>query len=70
MSARDGGPAFPHEIGSCQRVHLGAEDCGMSVRDYFAAKAIPIYCQIFDDAGRAAEFAYRLADVMLKERAK
>ncbi len=67
----DGGPAFPHEFkfgdGSAER-HKG-----MTLRDYFAAKAmqtlavIPFYRST---AGVLSEYAYMIADAMLAERAK
>ena len=43
---------------------------GMTLRDYFAAKALPEF--ITDNATyeQMAEWAYNTADAMLKERAK
>ena len=44
---------------------------GMSLRDYFAAQALdPILIENEADTDRIAAFAYRIADSMLKERAK
>lgn len=88
MSPRDdSGPAFPritqiqspHTIG-----HLRPEyskvitDDGMTLRDYFAAKALPVVASgarivgdDFLDADQyevAARYAYELADAMLKAR--
>jgi len=69
----DGGSAFPEPIPS---------QCGgMSLRDYFAAKAMasltPVYWEDFESYGSGAELikcqietAYEMADAMLKERAK
>jgi hypothetical protein len=60
-----GGPVFPSD--------------GMSLRDYFAAKALngllsqPAGAQnvsCYDDADAAARWAYSFADAMLAERAK
>lgn len=70
-----GGPAFPSEHSRCQN---GRED-GMTLRDYFAAKAmqgrihlpIPPYWEDKDDKEIAlslAEFSYAMADAMLKAR--
>ena len=62
----DGGPVFPCEIGTTSK--------GISLRDYFATKAIEgavsgdgglpdsSYCQLI------AKRAYELADAMLKAR--
>jgi hypothetical protein len=73
----DGGPAFPQA--QCERCGVDHEahtdtDAGMSLRDYFAAKAMQAliargserkdpYTDIADHAGR-------FADAMLAERAK
>lgn len=72
MSINDGGPAFPNES------HLYTEQrIGMSLRDYFAAKAMPvimaelIQCNTEAEAADfAAVIAYKMADAMLRERAK
>lgn len=69
MSINDGGPAFPRDIG------LGLERDGMSLRDYFAAKAMQAYC-VERIGGRLQEneviarFSYQIADAMLLEREK
>jgi hypothetical protein len=59
----DGGPAFPHS---------GYEQYGMSLRDYFAAKAMAAFIakddNAFDSASKAAEWAYEQSDAMIKER--
>ncbi|MNR29678.1 hypothetical protein D3C85_1470800 [compost metagenome] len=67
MSEFDGGAAFPivHPDGQ------GVQYYGMSLRDYFAAKAIVGFCE--NSAGDyewLAKQAYQMADAMLKERAK
>ncbi len=89
---KDGGPAYPatvrHRIFTKEAMDeanlpdalaFGAMECaGMTLRDYFAAQAVP---SILDEyyAGNATEWpsfegvaaaAYLLADAMLKERAK
>lgn len=77
MSQKDGGPAFPfvtqwqvtgeHDDTRQAREWMN----GMSLRDYFAASALPI---VADDVGgfeweeRTSENAYKLADAMLKAR--
>jgi len=65
-----GGPAFP--VCDAARIH-NLE--GMTLRDYFAAKAMQVLTtklastgdmHVFDDA--VAESAYAMADAMLKAR--
>ncbi len=73
MSKETGGPAFPD--------HGGKYDCtgGMTLRDYFAAKALPDLIAGYSrnqgsgpylDASpdEIAYWAYRYADAMLKAR--
>ena len=46
---------------------------GMTLRDYFAAKALQGLCAgrtEYEQPGADAEFAYRLADEMMKQREK
>lgn len=70
----DGGPAFPHTWGS-------ASDDGMSLRDYFAAKAMAAMLSNEATCIRLSERspdlkvalannAYNYADAMLAKRAK
>ena len=62
-----GGPAFPHS-------RLGSDADGMTLRDYFAAKAMQgLLAQscgtaLGNDPKFAAEYAYATADAMLKAR--
>lgn len=77
MSDKDGGPAFP-----IPGLHADPDFNGMTLRDYFAAKAISGALStatglesVDDDTLRAAfasgaKHAYMLADAMLAERAK
>jgi hypothetical protein len=51
------------------------DELGMTLRDYFAAKALPFAqseCALSEDydVNNVAELAYQFADAMLKERAK
>lgn len=81
---KDGGPAFPftpnpqphNSDGTwCQNWDMG--ESGMTLRDYFAAKAMQTMsknwsipcgpCRAMDDMARTA---YAMADAMLKEREK
>ena len=73
MSARnDGGPAFP-SIGEGFGNPLYSAP-GMSLRDYFAAQALPFCLAEFgsnaEDQRQFAEAAYQIADAMLAERSK
>jgi hypothetical protein len=78
MSTTDGGPAFPQDNDA-----IGSP--GMTLRDYFAAKAMQSVLQgarlpglertpIDPDAAAALDAvalgSYRIADAMLKERNK
>lgn len=47
-----------------------ATNLGMTLRDYFAAKAIPALIARNFDESQAAEVAYDYADAMLAERSK
>lgn len=61
---KDGGPAFP--------VPEPGLECGMTLRDYFAAKAMQGICAHSDtwglDVPQIAERAYLVADAMLRAR--
>ena len=67
MSINDGGPAFPHDG---QHNYTG----GMTLRDYFAAKAMQSIVSLLhagiraSDLGNMARDAYVIADAMLKAR--
>jgi hypothetical protein len=70
-----GGPAFP--LHSEVRPSLDTDWCGMTLRDYFAAKAMQslMHTQYADmtyegEPAAMAFEAYRLADAMLAERSK
>ena len=79
----DGGPAFPlhtptwHEDVNERGAYEGRDfTMGMSMRDYFAAKAMQGICASRDEAGTLIEHgyewisreAYRIADAMLLAR--
>lgn len=79
MSKNDGGPAFPIFNAEGFPSHSSVLDeqslTGITVRDYFAAKAMQAYisCSGFsgsppDDA--LASYAYSNADAMIAERNK
>ena len=69
MTTNTGGPAFPAPAGRLTPI----TDQGMTLRDYFAAKALPTAIKEVEDAGTynladVAAIAYQYADAMLKER--
>ncbi len=43
-------------------------DQGMTLRDYFAAKALPFLMAAYEDMDAIAGVAYKMADAMLKAR--
>jgi len=65
-----GGPAFPlpNMIDDGELIECG--DTGMTLRDYFAAKAIIAYHSDgeFSNSEDVANWCYRLADAMLEAR--
>ena len=67
MSKNDGGPAFPRD-------HVNEGHNGMTLRDYFAAKAMQGWFASFppdaplNNKSDLALFSYGVADAMLKER--
>ena len=72
MASNDtSGPAFPTDEYYDEKRYSVMH--GMTLRDYFAAKAMAAYLTT-DGRGNVPEnvawFAYRQADAMLKERAK
>ena len=57
---KTGGPAFP--------VKMGCFEDGMTLRDYFAAKAMLGFITVEVQRERIAEWAYEIADAMLAAR--
>ena len=82
--AKDGGQAFPRSAGwnglsHFEEHHANDEQSGMTLRDYFAAKALEGGMRAFlldrtrevwDDYDDFAESCYRAAGAMLKARDK
>lgn len=78
MSERDGGPAFPVLVPAVEGESDAIQWGGISVRDYFAAKAMHatlVVAMAGGEGSRAketirivAEGAYAVADAMLKAR--
>ena len=70
----NGGPAFPIPLNEGQP-YQGHSPCnGMTLRDYFAAKAMQGLCvgrshtQLKGHAKASADAAYEIADAMLRAR--
>lgn len=67
----NGGPAFPESKGAG---NVWVSKGGMTLRDYFAAKAMqawvsdPSFRDTEEHIDRAVSISYRIADAMLKER--
>ncbi len=68
MRPDTGGPAFP--ISREQSYNGISASSGMTLRDYFAAKAMPSIEPRDISNEDVAMFAYELADAMLAERSK
>jgi hypothetical protein len=72
MKQNDGGPAFPNDKTEWNhdRQHFEVMSSGgMTLRDYFAAKALTMLLHDLD-AEVLAGRAYQVADAMLAEREK
>ena len=62
---KDGAQAFP-----LKGPLLSSDNLGMTLRDYFAAKAMQAMISEGSHYGVQAESAYRMADAMLAERGR
>jgi len=71
MSKKTGGPAFP-----IKGPVMTSDEQGMTLRDYFAAKAMQGYLHYFSTDSHPpedhflAKMSYELADAMLEAREK
>ena len=68
MAKETGGPAFPWcgDLNDCPTINLG-----MTLRDYFAAKAMQAEYHLLERHSQfeiCAQGAYRMADAMLEAR--
>ena len=75
MSEHDTTPAFPLADSNADYAKTSRQECnGMTLRDYFAAKAMQGYCAVesgwSEPADVVARCSYAMADAMLAERAK
>ena len=77
MSDNTGGPAFPIPLNPGQNWQSMAPCDGMTLRDYFAAKAMHVAWEAYDKGytgdpedvtNSIAHHAYQIADAMLKAR--
>lgn len=72
MSNKTGGPAFPYSgVHKGEKVNLIVDSHGMTLRDYFAAKAMQGRLANPDwlcSDERTASEAYQIADAMLRAR--
>jgi len=71
----NGGSAFPvaHQILDANHEHFKLGCKGMTLRDYFAAKAMQYWLSLpmtKDQLDEVASESYKMADVMLNERNK
>ena len=64
-SIETGGPAFPT---TKPLEHWGDPNQGMTLRDYFAAKAMQGLTQKYSHESDVSRNAYKIADAMLKAR--
>lgn len=79
MKDKTGGPAFPRNILDHGHGTLTIHESGMSLRDYFAAQAMPAVYSDYCESARTIGFdenwkmgialgAYKIADAMLAAR--
>ena len=67
MSIKDGGPAFPNTVLITNESF--SELRGMTLRDYFAGKAMQALIEKYDESAvEISVAAYEFADQMLKAR--
>jgi hypothetical protein len=69
ISKNTGGPAFPGPYASENgKIEVLWKQQGMTLRDYFAAKAMPSVLPLCETYPYAAQECYAIADAMLKAR--
>jgi hypothetical protein len=67
MSKPNNQPAFPTNQ-YANGISPSGFDTGMELRDYMAAKSLPILMSFYEDMDGIAGAAYKMADAMLKAR--
>jgi hypothetical protein len=69
---KNGGPAFPVQTSDSENGHQCTPNewkfPGMSLRDYFAAKAMQAIIRDYNQFSHVASDSYQIADAMLVER--
>jgi hypothetical protein len=65
MSRDTGGPAFP-TTQYVNGISPSGHNVGMTLRDYFAAKAMQALTQKYSHEGDISRNAYKIADAMLR----
>lgn len=70
MTNKNGGPAFPKQQWEYdgQNNVLQYQENGMTLRDYFAAKAMQAMIAAHEPQGAIPGWAYEMADEMLRAR--
>ncbi|EKQ6526311.1 hypothetical protein P6O13_001712 [Klebsiella aerogenes] len=69
MSKDSGGPAFPYSgVHKGEKENTIVDSHGMTLRDYFAAKAMQAMIAAHEPDGAIPGCAYGMADEMLKAR--
>lgn len=63
-----GGPAFPIPLNQDETYKSHSPYDGMTLRDYFAAKAMQAYIGKYSHPEDIARLSYNLADAMLKQK--
>lgn len=63
-----GGPAFPFPAYTYPNGEINHGEGGMTLRDYFASKAMQTLAEKYSHEGDVSRNAYKIADAMLKER--
>lgn len=68
-------PAFPRPVGEYHDngcTYYNDSQSGMTLRDYFAAKALPALSSLYPVSSfeTISSMAYKLADTMLEERTR
>ena len=70
MSKDTGGPAFPTGAQEDRHGDFIPGDEGMTLRDYFAAVALPAVMAVFRQPDAVADESYKYADAMIRARNK
>lgn len=61
-------PAFPRPASKAHHHGMHPPQEGMTLRDYFAAKAMQAFIDKYSHEGDISRHAYKVADAMMKAR--